>query len=60
MYELGDQFKFDLNKSTANKDCIFKGDRYRITILTERLVRLEYNENGTEPIKTMKAEDKYE
>lgn len=46
MYELGDQFKFDLNKSTANKDCMFKGDKYRITVLTERLVRLEYNENG--------------
>ena len=45
MYELGDQFRFDLNKSTANKDCIFKGDKYRITVLTERLVRLEYNEN---------------
>lgn len=46
MYELGDCFKFDLNKSTANPECIFKGDKYRITVLTERLVRLEYNENG--------------
>ena len=46
MYDLGDIFKFDLNKSTANSDCIFKGTKYRITVLTERLVRLEYNENG--------------
>lgn len=46
MYELGKHFNFDLNKSTANKDCIFKGDKYRITVLTERLLRLEYNENG--------------
>ena len=46
MYELGDQFKFDLNKSTANPECIFKGIKYRITVITERLVRLEYNENG--------------
>lgn len=46
MYELGDNFKFDLNKSIANKECVFKGNKYRITILTERLVRLEYNENG--------------
>ena len=46
MYDLGDYFKFDLNKSTANKDCVFKGTKYRITVLTERLVRLEYNENG--------------
>ena len=46
MYEIGDIFKFDLTKSTANKDCVFKGDKYRITVLTERLLRLEYNEDG--------------
>ena len=46
MYDLGEDFKFDLNKSTANSECIFKGDKYRITVLTERLLRLEYNENG--------------
>lgn len=46
MYDLGQQFKFDLNKSTANKECVFSGNKYRITVLTERLVRLEYNDNG--------------
>ena len=46
MYDLGEQFKFDLNKSMANSECVFKGNKYRITILTERVVRLEYNENG--------------
>lgn len=46
MYDLGAQFKFDLNKSVANKECVFVGNKYRITVLTERLVRLEYNENG--------------
>jgi len=46
MYDLGEQFKFDLNRSKANKECIFVGNKYRITVLTERLVRLEYNENG--------------
>ena len=46
MYDLGDSFKFDLSKSTANSECVFKGNKYRITVLTERLVRLEYNENG--------------
>ena len=30
----------------VNKDCVFTGDNYRISILTERLVRLEYSENG--------------
>lgn len=46
MYNLGEYFKFDLSKSQANPECIFKGNKYRITILTERLVRLEYNQNG--------------
>lgn len=46
MYELGDCFKFDLNKSKANQECVFKGNKYRVTVLTERLVRLEYNESG--------------
>lgn len=46
MYDLGEQFKFDLNKSISNPECVFMGSKYRITVLTERLVRLEYNENG--------------
>ncbi len=46
MYDLGDQFKLDLNKAMANPASIIKGTKYRITILTERLVRLEYSENG--------------
>ncbi len=47
MYDLGDQFKLDLAKSKANDECVFKGSKYRITVLTERLVRLEYSETGT-------------
>lgn len=46
MYDLGDQFALDLSKSKANPYCIFTGEKYRITILTERLLRLEYSENG--------------
>ncbi len=46
MYDLGAQFKVDINKSIANPECIIKGNKYRITVLTERLVRLEYNEKG--------------
>ena len=29
----------------ARPDCIFKGEKYRITILSDVLLRLEYNEN---------------
>lgn len=46
MYDLGDQFALDLNKAIANPACVLKGDKYRISVLTERLVRLEYNAEG--------------
>lgn len=46
MYNLGDQFKFDLNKACANPECIIKGEKYRFTILTPSLIRLEYSPNG--------------
>ncbi len=46
MYELGEQFKLNYKKALPNNECVLKGQKYRITVLTERLVRLEYNENG--------------
>jgi len=46
MYNLGGQFVIDHKFSKSNDKAIFKGKKYRITILTERLIRFEYNENG--------------
>lgn len=46
MYDLGDQFALDLSKSRTNPHSVLTGEKYRISILTERLIRLEYNENG--------------
>jgi len=46
MYDLGDQFKIDTKKAVAQEGNIIKGDKYRFTVLTERLIRIEYNENG--------------
>ena len=46
MYNLGSQFKLDYTKSKPNKECVIQGTKFRITVLTERLVRLEYSENG--------------
>ncbi len=46
MYNLGEQFNLDMNKAKANKDSIILGKKYRFTVLTERLIRLEYNEEG--------------
>ena len=45
MYNLGEQFKVGKN-SLANPKSIVKGDKYRFTVLTENLIRLEYSENG--------------
>ncbi len=46
MYSLGRQFLFNMNRSKANPASIFKGTNYRITVLTERLIRIEYNRTG--------------
>ena len=37
---------FDRTLSKSLDDCIFQGKNYRITVLTERLVRLEYSTSG--------------
>ena len=39
-------FKVDLTNAKSKKEAIFQGEKYRITVLTERLVRLEYNKDG--------------
>lgn len=46
MYNLGEQFQFNMEKAKANPAVVVEGHKYRISILTERLVRLEYNEQG--------------
>ena len=46
MYNLGEQFAFDYNLAVPLKENVIKGNKYRFTILTERLVRIEYNEYG--------------
>jgi len=44
---LDTHFKIDYNNSISNPKATFKGEKYRITILTERLIRFEYDTNGT-------------
>ena len=46
MYELGNQFKFSFEDAIANPECVVRGNKFRITVLTERLVRLEYSKTG--------------
>lgn len=43
---LGEQFKFDYNKAKSIDENIVQGEKYRFTVLSERLIRLEYSENG--------------
>lgn len=47
MDELKDIFGVNYAQAIPNPECILQGEKYRITILTERLVRFEYNENGS-------------
>lgn len=46
MASINEFLTIDVTKGVARPDCIFKGKTYRITILSDVLVRLEYNENG--------------
>jgi len=40
-------FKVDYTNAKSKSETIFQGEHYRITVLTERLVRLEFSKNGT-------------
>ena len=46
MYDLGVQFHFNMDMAKASSNAILMGKKYRITILTERLVRIEYSPSG--------------
>lgn len=39
-------FQIDYSKNRSNKEAVFQGQTYRITVLSERLLRLEYNKDG--------------
>ena len=46
MNTIGGYFVENINDGKCRKDNIILGKKYRISILTDRLVRLEYNKNG--------------
>ena len=46
MAEFDAHFAPDLSKSVASEQVVFRGPNYRITVLSERLVRLEYSLDG--------------
>lgn len=46
MYNLGNQFKMDKDKLVVDSKCILMGEKYRIQVLNEGLIRFEYSEQG--------------
>lgn len=46
MANLGKHFQVNFNDIRSNKDSIIQGKTFRITILSERLIRFEYNKDG--------------
>ena len=46
MYNLGPQFHLNQDNLRVNEKCIFIGPKYRIEVLTERLIRIEYSEQS--------------
>ena len=43
---LGDNFSVNLKSALSKPQCVFKGQFYRITVLSDLLVRLEFSEEG--------------
>ena len=43
---LGDNYKVDYERAKSKKQCVFQGQFYRITVLSDLLVRLEFSEEG--------------
>ena len=46
MTRLDANFIPNLNDGISSERAVFRGNNYRITVLSERLLRLEYNPNG--------------
>lgn len=46
MYPLGKQFEINDKKLTCDSKAVFQGENYRISVITERIVRLEFSPSG--------------
>jgi len=47
MYDFGTHFQIDLSRSKTPSSNVFKGKTYRISILSDVLIRFEYSETGS-------------
>ena len=46
MYDLGPSFHINTSVLMSRPEAVMQGERYRFTVLTERLIRLEYSPTG--------------
>ena len=46
MYSLGTQFEIDYRKAKSDKKAVVQGPNYRLSIISERIIRLEYSQDG--------------
>ncbi len=47
MYDLGMNFRVDIKKSKTPSAHVYRGNKYRISILSDSLIRFEYSETGS-------------
>ena len=47
MYDLGSNFKIDLTYSKTPSSFVYRGKTYRISIISDTLIRFEYSETGS-------------
>ena len=47
MYDLGNEFKVNLTKSKTPSSYVYRGNKYRISIISNSLIRFEYSETGS-------------
>lgn len=46
MFDLGDHFRVDITRCKTPSACVFRGSNYRISILSDSLIRFEFNPSG--------------
>ena len=46
MYPLGKQFEVDYSRAASDKKVVVQGENYRFSVITERVVRLEFSPSG--------------
>ena len=46
MFDMGDHFRIDITRCKTPAACVFRGNNYRISVLSDSLIRFEFNPSG--------------